>query len=84
VGHLHEFGALVSALTASKSGWQVFYFGPNPPIEEIAFAVKKLDTKVLALNLCHKIDNNNLMKELKKLLQNFCCRYLNAVSAILL
>jgi hypothetical protein len=67
VGHWHEFGALASPLTASESGWQVFYFGPNLPCEEIAFAVKKLDVKVLALSLCHKLNDNNLTKELKKL-----------------
>jgi hypothetical protein len=67
VGHLHEFGALVSALTASKSGWQGFYFGPNLPSVKIAFVVKELDAKVLALSLCHKLNDNNLKKELKRL-----------------
>jgi methanogenic corrinoid protein MtbC1 len=67
VGHWHEFGALASALAASESGWQVFYFGPNLPSEEIAFAVKKLRAKVLALSLCHQLNENKLTIELKKI-----------------
>ena len=67
VGHWHEFGALASALAASESGWQVFYFGPNLPSEEIAFAVKKLEAKVLALSLCHQLNDNKLTIELKKI-----------------
>ena len=67
VGHWHEFGALASALAASESGWQVFYFGPNLPSEEIAFAVKKLGARVLALSLCHRLSDNNLAIELKKI-----------------
>jgi DNA-binding transcriptional MerR regulator len=67
VGHWHEFGALASALAASESGWQAFYFGPNLPSEEIAFAVKKLDARVLALSLCHRLSDNNLLIELQKI-----------------
>ena len=67
VGHWHEFGALASALAASESGWRVFYFGPNLPCEEVAYAVKRLKAKALALSLCHLLHDNRLITELKKL-----------------
>jgi DNA-binding transcriptional MerR regulator/methylmalonyl-CoA mutase cobalamin-binding subunit len=67
VGHWHEFGALASALAASESGWRVSYFGPNLPSEEMAYAVKRLKAKALALSLCHLLNDNRLLPELKKL-----------------
>jgi methanogenic corrinoid protein MtbC1 len=67
VGHWHEFGALASALAASESGWQAIYFGPNLPSEEIAYAVKKLDAKILTLSLCHRQNDNRLPIELTKI-----------------
>ena len=67
VGHWHEFGALASALAASESGWRIFYFGPNLPSEEIAYAVKRLRAKAVALSLCHTLNGNLLMSELQKL-----------------
>jgi methanogenic corrinoid protein MtbC1 len=67
VGHWHEFGALASALAASESGWRVFYFGSNLPCEEVAYAVKRMKAKALALSLCHRLHDNRLVPELKKL-----------------
>lgn len=67
VGHWHEFGALASALAASESGWRVSYFGPNLPSEELAYAAKLLKAKALALSLCHQLNDNRLLPELKKL-----------------
>lgn len=67
VGHWHEFGALASALAASESGWRVAYFGPNLPSEELAYAAKRLNAKALALSLCHLLNDNRLLPELKKL-----------------
>ncbi|MGD8959402.1 MAG: MerR family transcriptional regulator [Desulfobacteraceae bacterium] len=67
VGHWHELGALASALAASESGWRVYYFGPNLPAEEIAYAAKKIRVKALALSLCHSFNDLRLSGELKKL-----------------
>lgn len=67
VGHWHELGALASALAASESGWHVYYFGPNLPAEEIAYAAKKLSVKALALSLCHLLNDNRLGGELIKI-----------------
>ena len=67
VGHWHELGALASALAASESGWHVYYFGPNLPAEEIAYAAKQFSVKALALSLCHLLNDHRLSGELKKL-----------------
>ena len=67
VGHWHEFGALASALAASESGWRVAYFGPNLPSEELAYAVRQLRARALAISLCHQLKDNRLIPELKKL-----------------
>lgn len=67
VGHWHELGALASALAALESGWRVYYFGPNLPSEEIVYAVKKLEARVLALSLSHHLDDNVLAGEMAKI-----------------
>ncbi|MGD8701239.1 MAG: MerR family transcriptional regulator [Desulfosarcina sp.] len=66
IGHWHEFGALASALAASESGWRTAYFGPNLPSDEIAYAVRKCSANALALSLCHGLNDNRLVLELKK------------------
>jgi DNA-binding transcriptional MerR regulator/methylmalonyl-CoA mutase cobalamin-binding subunit len=67
VGHWHEMGALALALAASESGWRVFYFGPNLPAEEIAYAANRFGVKALALSICHRLNDHRLDGELKKL-----------------
>jgi methanogenic corrinoid protein MtbC1 len=67
VGHWHEFGALATAVVASESGWQAVYFGPNLPAEELTYAARRLKARALALSLCHRVKDNRLAPELKKL-----------------
>ena len=67
VGHWHEFGALISALAASESGWRALYFGPNLPAEEIVYAVKKCDATALTLSIGHCLNDKRLPLELLKI-----------------
>lgn len=67
VGHWHEFGALVSALAASESGWQALYFGPNLPSEDIAYAIKKNGATALSLSLSHSLSDKRLPVELMRI-----------------
>jgi DNA-binding transcriptional MerR regulator/methylmalonyl-CoA mutase cobalamin-binding subunit len=67
VGHWHEFGALISALAASESGWQALYFGPNLPSEEIVYAVKKCDATALTLSIGHCLNDKRLPLELLRI-----------------
>lgn len=39
-GELHEFGALLAAITAAMAGFRVVYLGPNLPADEIASSVR--------------------------------------------
>jgi DNA-binding transcriptional MerR regulator/methylmalonyl-CoA mutase cobalamin-binding subunit len=66
-GQWHEFGAIASALVASESGWQSFYFGPNLPSEEIVYAVKKVKAAALTLSVSHRLNQHKLILELKKI-----------------
>ncbi|BBO76066.1 hypothetical protein DSCW_34830 [Desulfosarcina widdelii] len=67
VGHWHEFGALAAAVAASESGWRAVYFGPNLPAEELAYTARQLNARALALSLCHRVKDNRLAPELRKL-----------------
>ncbi|HKI99485.1 MAG TPA: MerR family transcriptional regulator [bacterium] len=49
-GELHEFGALLTALLAAVSGWQVSYLGPNLPAEEIARAALATHAQLVLLS----------------------------------
>ncbi|HHP7235394.1 MAG TPA: MerR family transcriptional regulator [Desulfobacterales bacterium] len=65
-GQWHELGVLVAALVAADAGWQPVYFGPNLPAEEIAAAVSHTGARALALGITHRLDDNRLATELKK------------------
>ncbi len=67
VGHWHELGALISALSASESGWRALYFGPNLPSEEIGYAVKKCDAAALTLSIGHCLKDTTLPSELLRI-----------------
>lgn len=66
-GYIHENGALVAAATAASDGWRVSYLGPSLPAEEIAQAVQRMGSKVLALSLIYPSDDPHLVGELTKI-----------------
>ena len=47
----HEFGALLSAVSAASEGWKAIYLGPDLPAGEIAAAAGRLGAQVTALSL---------------------------------
>jgi methanogenic corrinoid protein MtbC1 len=47
----HELGAMMVAMLAAMHGWSVFYFGPDLPAEEIAYAVNETDADLLMLSV---------------------------------
>ena len=55
------------ALVAAEAGWQPFYFGPNLPAEEIAYAVRKVRADALGLSLNHQLNRFKDLQELKKI-----------------
>ncbi len=68
-GQLHEFGALMAAVTAASSGWRVLYLGPNTPAVDIAAAVKETKARAVALSIVYPPDDPLLINELRRLRQ---------------
>jgi DNA-binding transcriptional MerR regulator/methylmalonyl-CoA mutase cobalamin-binding subunit len=68
-GQLHEFGALMAAVTAVSLGWQADYLGPNLPAEDIAAAVNQRRAAAVALSIAYPPDDDHLHLELRKLRQ---------------
>lgn len=66
-GHIHECGALVSAVAAAESGWRVVYLGPCLPAEEIAYGVGKVNARAVAISIGHGINDFRISLELKKI-----------------
>lgn len=66
-GQLHEFGALVAAVSATSSGWKPIYLGPNLPAEEIAGAAIKLRAAAVALSIIFPCDDPRLLTEIPKI-----------------
>jgi DNA-binding transcriptional MerR regulator/methylmalonyl-CoA mutase cobalamin-binding subunit len=67
IGQLHELGALLAAIMAELSGWQVTYLGANLPAEEIAAGVKYTHACALTLSLSFATDDHVVAKELRRL-----------------
>ena len=66
-GQWHDIGALIVALKAAEYGWQVVYYGPNLPAEEIAAGVKQSRARAVAVSITHLLDPHPLIEELRKL-----------------
>ena len=67
IGQLHELGALLAAIMAELSGWQVTYLGANLPAEEIAAGIKYTNACALTLSLSFATDDHVVAKELRRL-----------------
>lgn len=61
-GHLHEFGALVGALTAASRGFEPIYLGPNLPEADIIQAVTVSRANILLLSVLREMEEPDLEK----------------------
>jgi methanogenic corrinoid protein MtbC1 len=68
-GQLHEIGAMLVAMSASRDGWRVTYLGPNTPFEDVASSARKLDARAVALSIVHPADDPVVADELRRLRQ---------------
>lgn len=50
-GERHEFGLMLSALSAALSGWRIVYLGLETPAEEIARTVRLTESRVVGLSI---------------------------------
>ena len=66
-GQIHEFGALLAAVTAALDGWRVIYLGPNIPVDDIANAVDRQKAVVVALSIIYPPDDLTVTREFTKL-----------------
>jgi DNA-binding transcriptional MerR regulator/methylmalonyl-CoA mutase cobalamin-binding subunit len=66
-GQLHEFGALMAAVTAVSEGWRAIYLGPNLPAEDIASAALHQKARAIALSVIYPADDPVAQIELRKL-----------------
>jgi DNA-binding transcriptional MerR regulator/methylmalonyl-CoA mutase cobalamin-binding subunit len=66
-GQHHEFGAVISALTALSEGWRGTYLGPDLPADDIAHAAVQHGARAIALSLVYPSDDPHVKVELKKL-----------------
>jgi DNA-binding transcriptional MerR regulator/methylmalonyl-CoA mutase cobalamin-binding subunit len=67
IGQLHELGALLAAIMAELSGWQVTYLGANLPAEEIAAAVRFTHAKAVTISISFNSDDHVVPKEIRRL-----------------
>lgn len=66
-GQVHEFGALLTAVTASAVGWRVVYLGADLPAADIALAARHAAAGTVALSIVHPADDPLLPVELRRL-----------------
>ncbi|WP_411887973.1 MerR family transcriptional regulator [Hydrocarboniphaga effusa] len=67
VSSLHEIGALASAVTANREGWQVVYLGVGLPADEIAFVAERRHARAVIVSLSGNGDDDRVESELSSL-----------------
>ena len=67
IDQFHELGALLAAIMAELSDWQVTYLGTNLPAEEIAAAIKYTNACAVTLSISFASNDHVVAKELRKL-----------------
>jgi MerR family transcriptional regulator, light-induced transcriptional regulator len=66
-GQVHEFGALLVAVTAAAEGWRVTYLGADLPAEDIAEAAVRTRARAAALSLVYPAGDPAVADELRRL-----------------
>ena len=66
-GEVHEFGALLAAMSAAIEGWRVTYLGTNLPAEHIASAAAITKARAVALSIDHPKPDPSLGDEFRRL-----------------
>ena len=66
-GERHEFGALLSAVSAASEGWKAIYLGPELPAMEIASAAARLGAETVTLSLVDPAISGSFLGEIRAL-----------------
>jgi len=64
VSEMHEFGAMMAAVTAATEGWRVYYLGANLPAPEIARAANRVGAAAVALSVVHPGSEDAVQRDL--------------------
>jgi len=67
VGEVHEFPALLAALSAAVEGWRVTYLGANLPVEHIAKAAVLTRARAVALSVDRPASDRSTDDEFRRL-----------------
>jgi methanogenic corrinoid protein MtbC1 len=66
-GQVHEFGALMVALSAAAEGWAVTYLGPDLPVADLVSAVGQTGARAVALSAVYMPEGVDLLAVLREL-----------------
>jgi DNA-binding transcriptional MerR regulator len=59
-GEQHELGSLISALFLRRAGYQVFYLGPNTPLQDLRGFVQRTGAKAVVLSAAQPVSLESL------------------------
>lgn len=66
-GQLHEFGSLISLVTAASIGWRTLYLGPNLPAKDIVRTAEDRMASAVGLSIVYPPDDPDVKNELRKI-----------------
>ena len=66
-GQYHEIGAIIGTTLAASEGWQTTFLGASLPAEDIASAVKQLNSQCIFLSIVYPDDDPSINIQLRKL-----------------
>jgi len=67
VGQAHEFGALITAVTAAAEGWRVVYLAAGLPAEDIAEGASRTRARAVVLSVVYPRGDRAVSDELRRL-----------------
>lgn len=59
-GEQHELGSLISALFLRRAGYQVFYLGPNTPLQDLRDFAHRIGAKAVVLSAAQAVSLESL------------------------
>jgi DNA-binding transcriptional MerR regulator/methylmalonyl-CoA mutase cobalamin-binding subunit len=66
-GQVHEFGALMVAISAAAEGWSVTYLGADLPVPDLVSAVAQTGARAIALSAVYLPEGVDLLTTLREL-----------------
>ena len=64
---VHEFGALMVAISAAADGWAVTYLGPDLPVADLVSAVEQTGARAVAVSAVYVPEGTDLLAALREM-----------------